>query len=617
MKRYLFEKKSITKTIIIVIAVVSSMSILVTSMIVQELVEKHDDELIRVISSDVHEDIRRELLKHVMIAQTMANDVFLHDNLKTEHLRSEAEETKILRKYLTNMKRRLGCNSGFLVSEYSKNYWQPSGLVKRIDIVNDPHDSWYSDVLKRDVDYLLHVDSDEANDMQLAVFVNTPIRDVEGEFLGVCGVNVKMATLQKLLENDEQKYKIKINLVDSAGVVQIDTDNTNIENVNMDEFLSYQKTEDFILKKMGKNYVITKYIPECDWYLIIQRKGEDMQNTFSNIVLYMFLVFSVALAILLVFLKVSLNKRQQEIEEMAKKHGIASHAGLYMSMHLIDLRNNMIQELCKDPKVDLFSITDGKDANKQLNKAIREMTDPGDLSAMLHFINFGDLSERMKNRHVIDQEFLTTQYGWCKAYFFDADRNEDGEIVQIVFAVELIDEKKQYENHLMYMSSIDAMTKLRNRGNGERTITELMADGKEGMLCLLDADKFKSINDNFGHDVGDKAIKAIASCIKDTFKDSDILLRLGGDEFAVYAVGVVDERTGQNVIDRFFSNIDKINIPEMGDNKLQVSLGATFFHSDEGLTFEELYKQADKAAYTSKKVQGNHATFYSQIIDNK
>ena len=137
-----------------------------------------------------------------------------------------------------------------------------------------------------------------------------------------------------------------------------------------------------------------------------------------------------------------------------------------------------------------------------------------------------------------------------------------------------------------------------------------MAEGTEGMFCLLDADKFKSINDTFGHDAGDKVIKAIADCLKKAFRNSDVIMRLGGDEFAVYALGITDEERGNIVINRLFGLIDKIEIPEIGDRKITISLGAALFNSEENLSFTELYKRADSVAYESKKTVGNRATFY-------
>ena len=130
------------------------------------------------------------------------------------------------------------------------------------------------------------------------------------------------------------------------------------------------------------------------------------------------------------------------------------------------------------------------------------------------------------------------------------------------------------------------------------------------MFCLLDADKFKSINDNFGHEVGDKVIKAIAQCLKKSFRNSDIVMRLGGDEFAAYALGVTNEEQVKIIVNRLFSEIDKIDIPEIGDRKITISLGSALFSIKDACSFTEIYKRADSAAYISKKTQGNCHTAY-------
>ena len=57
------------------------------------------------------------------------------------------------------------------------------------------------------------------------------------------------------------------------------------------------------------------------------------------------------------------------------------------------------------------------------------------------------------------------------------------------------------------------------------------------MFCLFDVDKFKAINDTFGHVVGDEVLVAIANCMKNTFRDRDIIMRLGGDEFVAVIIG--------------------------------------------------------------------------------
>ena len=241
------------------------------------------------------------------------------------------------------------------------------------------------------------------------------------------------------------------------------------------------------------------------------------------------------------------------------------------------------------------------------------MTDKDSLPEMLEFTDLQTLSERMVDKHAIHREFLSEQYGWCKAYFMAVEHNKLGDLNQIVFAIELIDEAKRREKHLLYLSETDAMTGLRNRGSGEKTISELIEDGTEGMFCLLDADKFKSINDTYGHDVGDKVIIAITDCLKKAFRNGDVIMRLGGDEFAVYAIGITDEDHGRIVINRLFGLIDKIDIPELGERKITISLGASLFDVREQIAFAELYKRADSAAYDSKKTIGNCSTFYSSV----
>ena len=100
MQRYV-SNKSFPKIILAMIAAASIFSISLTCLIVWQVVTQHEEEMIKVIASDVHDDIRNELLKNVAIAQSMANDLFLHENLKTENTRTVAEQTLLMKKYLT------------------------------------------------------------------------------------------------------------------------------------------------------------------------------------------------------------------------------------------------------------------------------------------------------------------------------------------------------------------------------------------------------------------------------------------------------------------------------------------------------------------------------------
>ncbi len=179
---------------------------------------------------------------------------------------------------------------------------------------------------------------------------------------------------------------------------------------------------------------------------------------------------------------------------------------------------------------------------------------------------------------------------------------------------DIVASAKERQN-LEILASTDIMTGILNRGSGERKVIDAMANEKTGMLCILDVDKFKDINDDYGHNVGDKVLRGIADVLKLTFRDEDIIFRLGGDEYAVYVMNLSDEEDGKVVMDRVFKEISKMDIPELKGREICVSAGAVFFKEGDKRSFEELYKLADSDVYESKKVNGSALNF--QFIPEK
>ena len=207
---------------------------------------------------------------------------------------------------------------------------------------------------------------------------------------------------------------------------------------------------------------------------------------------------------------------------------------------------------------------------------------------------------------------MDTKNRWIRLRFIVIDRDDMTNINNILLVAESIDEDKKQQETLRKRAETDMMTGIRNRGSGEALIRKAMAEGRKGMFCLLDADKFKSINDNFGHSVGDKVICAIAKCMEKTFRGSDIVFRLGGDEFAAFSEGVVSEEIGEKIIERLFDNISKVDIPELEGRKIALSVGASFYPATREDSFEALYNRADSGTYVSKKSEGNAFTFQVQ-----
>ena len=232
------------------------------------------------------------------------------------------------------------------------------------------------------------------------------------------------------------------------------------------------------------------------------------------------------------------------------------------------------------------------------------------LEETLEFINLGTVEKRLHRKTSIIHEFIDKRRCWCRSRFIPVDYDEEGRLLHVLYCIESIDEEKKRENRLLYLAQTDLMTGLCNRGSGERRIVEFLQDRTGGLLCLLDCDKFKSINDTYGHSVGDKVIIAIAEKLQKSCRDKDVIFRLGGDEFAMFMTGMVEQKAAERFFERLFQNIRQIDLAEMQGKKIEMSLGSCFYDGDENVSFDELYRNADSAMYQSKKKQGYSYTIY-------
>ncbi len=115
-------------------------------------------------------------------------------------------------------------------------------------------------------------------------------------------------------------------------------------------------------------------------------------------------------------------------------------------------------------------------------------------------------------------------------------------------------------------------------------------------------DGLKKINDIFGHDEGDIAIKEMAKILKYSFRKGDIVARIGGDEFAVFTSDTDEEliETVQNRINYF---CDLFNNSSNKQYKLSISLGVSMYNNHSDITLEQLMIQADKSLYSNKRIK--------------
>lgn len=286
------------------------------------------------------------------------------------------------------------------------------------------------------------------------------------------------------------------------------------------------------------------------------------------------------------------------------KFTLTALSEIYISLHIFDLQEDTLFPIKTNPYIEMWSANfEGSQA--KLRNVMNNITLEEHLELMTEFTDLSTLEERMKDHKVISTVFKGKVNGWCKARFIRAD-DENDKLRYVLYAVECIDEGKKKENHLLYLAQTDLMTGIFNRGHGEKMISELLTEQRAGLFCLFDVDKFKHVNDKYGHAVGDKVLIAIAEALQKVKRNNDIIMRLGGDEFAAYFVDIVSEETASQIINRFFHEISKIHITPITE-EISVSLGAVFYK--DGLTFDSIYKIADRGVYDSKANKGSSYTF--------
>lgn len=296
-------------------------------------------------------------------------------------------------------------------------------------------------------------------------------------------------------------------------------------------------------------------------------------------------------------------------DEQGLTHYIKSMADIYETVVQIDVKTETFRAVIN--KTNMVEFDGHENFGKQLLIAMRDAIDENGLEALVPYANIAAVAQSMKGKRTITHEFFGKRLGWCRGrYVAVGSMSDDLVPEQIIFAIENINEEKNKENKLITQAQTDLMTGLYNRTGGVNKVKLSLLENKVGMLCLFDIDNFKYVNDTHGHQAGDQVIIAVAEAMKSAFRDEDILLRLGGDEFVVYLNGVATEDQGTLAIRRLFDEIDKIEIDEIPDYRVSVSLGAAFFRKDSSLDFNDLYKQADTCTYQSKKIEGKSFTFF-------
>ncbi|MDP2785222.1 MAG: EAL domain-containing protein [Sulfurimicrobium sp.] len=192
-------------------------------------------------------------------------------------------------------------------------------------------------------------------------------------------------------------------------------------------------------------------------------------------------------------------------------------------------------------------------------------------------------------------------------------RNEQGKTNHYLGVFADLSEKKQAEANLHHISNYDALTELPNRHLLEDHLFQVLAEASINnalvAVLYLDLDRFKAINDTFGHAFGDKLLLAVAERLAGNIRSGDTIARFSGDEFAVVLTDVGDQENAALVAGKILNALASPFDLDEHEVFITPSIGIAFYPID-AANKDELIRNADTAMSHAKAQGGNGYRFY-------
>ncbi len=296
---------------------------------------------------------------------------------------------------------------------------------------------------------------------------------------------------------------------------------------------------------------------------------------------------------------------QEGIRTIQKYLTIVIGLGIFFLISIWYLLKVFVLDRMIDASNQVVDIT----SNSTFHKRI-EVSGNDELNAMIGAMNslieiIAITEEKLKKRISLRTEELERLSMLNKNLFAEMSNQKQIEV-----------KLREGEKRLQHMAYYDALTGLPNRLYFNDIAQKLLEKAEvlhSGLAILfIDVDKFKSINDTYGHDVGDLYLRHIAEQLKISIKETDIAARLSGDEFLVCLNDTIDKNNLTMTVNRLLQNLSTVLRTENADISSTFSIGISI-HPTDGKSVAELEKHADLAMYFAKKQPNSAFYFYNDI----
>ncbi|MBK1705972.1 sensor domain-containing diguanylate cyclase [Halochromatium glycolicum] len=226
-------------------------------------------------SNNIYSEIQASLLRPIYVSSLMAHDTFLIDWMA----QGERDTDQVIR-YLQAIQQKYEVFSAFVVSALTLRYYHHDGVLKTLS-EDSKKDQWFFTMVPHPNAYRVDIDTNEADDNQLTIFINHKIIDTDGRFIGVTGVGLDVANMSQLIADYKARYDRDIYFVDRRGIIQSHADERLIGTADIHERAGISAIADQILSgeqgslvysgDRGPVFLRYRFIPELDWYLLVEQ----------------------------------------------------------------------------------------------------------------------------------------------------------------------------------------------------------------------------------------------------------------------------------------------------------------------------------------------------------
>ena len=602
-----------------------------------------DIERLSVLASQgLYHEIDTVFTKPIAVSQTMADDYFLKNFLQNETAHSDDPVyINEMKKYLLAYKEKYHYDSVFLASTATDRYYHFRGLDRLLPKDN-PENNWYYAFVNGIPDTEINIDNDEVitENNDITVFINSKIKSKENKCMGVVGVGFKVTHMQQLLQSYETNYGLQAFLINPNGKIEISS-SLNGYSQDTDFFDAYKFTgikEQILNNKttaqyfwypeiQRKSYIAAQYIPTLGWYLVIDNDSTALTNYLMsqfwlNMFIIIIIISLVLFSITYILRKFGTEIIQSSVENERKKGSVFHEATkhLFDDIYEIDITHSTP---ANDITRAMFFENDVEECTT-FDEALRVFTqNTVHESFRNEFYNIFNTESVLNNyQNAIETISFDCQlkngfgaYYWARVigslYYSEPD-----ESLRLFIYSKNINAEKRHEQHMAEMVEKDQLCGVYNKAATEKYIQNTLtsSDGHLFAFFIMDIDNFKSINDIYGHVIGDAVLSNFAAALKTSFRSGDIVGRIGGDEFAAF-IPVISKEWAEQKAQSLLDNLSKEFHAHNRNCKVSVSIGLAF-SPDNGETYEDLYAKADAALYYIKKAnKGSYAVYQKDTTE--